>query len=173
MADLQSAQMPFDIVGRPFSQLNERERCFFIGDEYLPLPDNHVAQLILLDRESSRRVKLFAAAGLFQDHDGDDLTRFPLVDHKLLHDKWNADSDIQDVRQWLHDLGIPYSRDVFLWYDQSVVFTSWKIVARYWDAFTWSVGMVMHAFDHTLSWVCEFHHEDVISFYTFPKAPDT
>ena len=161
-------KLPFEISGLPFSALTEEQQSFFIGDEYLPLPDSHDKQIILLDKESAQRVKQYAASGLSNTHVGD-LSRFPLLDEKLLRDKWDSASGVQNVRQWLHDLGVPYSRDVFLWYDQQVVATPWKLVVRYWDAFAWNVGVAMHAFDHTLSWVCEFHHEDVISFYAFPQ----
>lgn len=172
MTVLQSVQLPFELTGRRFSELSERERCFFIGDEYLPLPPGHDAQIIRLDRDCADLVKSFARGGLSQDRVGD-FHRFPILDHKLLHDKWCSESDIQDVREWLHSLGIPYGQAIFLWYDDIVVLTTWKLLLRYWDAFAWSVGTAMHAFDHTLRWVCEFHHEDIISFYAIPKSSST
>lgn len=168
---LPTTKLPFEIVGRKYSDLTEHEGSFFIGDEYLPLHPDHDAQIILLDRESADRIKSFARAGFVKNPSGD-FARLPLLDHQFLHDKWNSESDIQDVREWLHSLEIPYAQSVFLWYDNAVVATTWKLLLRYWDAFAWSVGVAMHAFDHTLTWVCEFHHEDVISFYAFPKSSD-
>lgn len=169
---LQAARLPFGIAGRSFSQLSERDRSFFVGDEYLPLHQNHDAQIVLLDRKSATRVKSFARAGLSKDCVGD-LARFPTLDRQFLHDKWNSDAGVKDVRQWLHSLGIPFARVVVLWYDSAVVLTTWKLLIRYWDAFAWSVGVAMYAFDHTLSWVCEFHHEDIIQYYAFPSSKES
>ncbi len=47
------------------------------------------------------------------------------------------------------------------------VVTSWKILVKYWDAFAWSVGFAMYAFDTSMNWICEFNHEDTIAYSAF------
>ncbi len=84
-------------------------------------------------------------------------------------DAWGDPEKEQEVRSWLYGLGIPYSKEVYLLYDNQVVRTEWKILVKYWDCFANNVGMVMVVVDSSWSWACEFHHEDVISFYDYSK----
>jgi len=40
----------------------------------------------------------------------------------------------------------------------------WKLLVKYWDDFTWSVGFGMTAMDHTGQWAAYLFHEDVFWF---------
>ena len=95
-----------------------------------------------------------------------DFRRFPCIEKKSLHDKWNLESGIQEVRQWLYSLGMSFSQNIFLLYSDRIILTSWKILVKYWDAFAWSVGFAMYV-DTSMNWICEFNHEDMITYSAF------
>ena len=77
-----------------------------------------------------------------------------------------------EVRQWLYARGVPFRRVVSLIYERNrVVRTTWGMVVRYWDAFTWSAGYAMYAVDHTQQWAC-FHHESVVVFGSTRRPED-
>ena len=154
---------PFEISGKTFDQLSEQETGFFIEDQDFVLPKNHALQIILLDKESFKRVNSIARSRLW-DTSKHDFRSFPHKQKILLYDKWDSNSGIQEVRQWLYGLNIPFKQNIFLWYSDQIILTTWKILVRYWDAFAWSVGVEMFAFDSSMNWVCEFHHEDVITY---------
>ena len=160
---------PFPLKGKSFNELSEDEERYFCDwDEYF-LPYNHAVQIVLLNEKSFVCVRDLAFKRLWRDSVSG-LIRFPIEKRKSLHDKWNSESGLQDVRQWLYDLGISFSRNVFLLYPEQVIYTPWKLLVRYWNGFAWSVGMGMYAFDASMNWVCEFHHEDVIIYSTFTKV---
>ncbi|MEM7591250.1 MAG: hypothetical protein AAF383_06990 [Cyanobacteria bacterium P01_A01_bin.83] len=166
MVVLNFPNFPSELTGKTFNELSEKETGFFTGDEYLPLPNDHALQIIILDRESLAMVKSLAMSR-FNEYLVYGCNSFSYVQKKPLHDKWNSELGIQEVRQWLYDLGIPFSQKVFLLYSDNMIVTSWKILVKYWDAFAWSVGVAMYAFDTSMNWICEFHHEDVITYSTF------
>jgi hypothetical protein len=58
------ANFPFELRGRTFNELSEKETEWFTRDRYLPLPNNHALQIILLDRESFTIVKSLAVSKL-------------------------------------------------------------------------------------------------------------
>jgi hypothetical protein len=82
-------------------------------------------------------------------------------------ESWRRIQDVQATREWLHQRGVPYSTNIYLVYGEAIVATEWKILVKYWDAFAWSVGFAMLALNESKSWVCEFHHEDVITFQSY------
>ena len=96
-----------------------------------------------------------------------DFRRFPYVEKKSLHDKWNSGSGIQEVRQWFYSLGIAFDRNIFLLYSDKIILTCWKILVKYWDAFAYSIGFAMYALDTSMNWICEFNHEDMITYSAF------
>ena len=82
----------------------------------------------------------------------------------LLDNVWGDQTKIAAVRDWLYQAGVPFSTQVFLLRHEEVVATDWKTLVRYWDAFARSVGVEMLIIDHTKSWLCTFHHEQVLTF---------
>lgn len=151
---------------RKWNSLSEAERDFFVGDEYLPLDESHAERIeVLLGKEARGFIKeaLCKAPGYSY------AATSTCVQEKsiALADVWNDQIGIQGVRDWLHQTGVPLSSRVFLLYDTAVVSTDWEIVVAYWDAFAWSVGVEMIALDESKSWVCSFHHEDVITFRSY------
>ena len=159
-------QLPFPTCSRAWSELSERERgVFCFDDEDLPLPRMHAAQIALLDADDAKRASEWLMSALPSRWPEPDFTDEITLS---LSDQWNSAEGIQSVRQWLHDRGIPYARQVYLIYDwERVVQMPWKLVVKYWDAVAYSVGVAMVTMDHTRQWACCFHHEAVIVFGTF------
>jgi hypothetical protein len=157
--------LPFPVTVRPWDELSDWDRKFFsFQDDYLPLHPNHAAQIGLLEPEDALRVENLAYASLPRGWPNGG--QYFAHEEKLwVGDSWNDADAEADVRRWLYGRGVPYRRTVYLLYEPTeVVQTTWRLLIRYWDAFAWSVGSQMEAFDHTLSWACCFHHEDVIVF---------
>lgn len=160
--------LTFPIRSRAWGALSERERdCLCFDEEDLPLPEDHGAQIALLYPDDARRTSEWLISALpFRWPEGE--PHFADETTLRIHNKWNSEDGVQSVRQWLHERGIPYTRQVYLIYDwDRVVQTPWKLVVRYWDAVAWSVGYAMLTMDHSRQWACCFHHEDVIVFGTF------
>lgn len=157
-----------DFLGefKAWDSLSKQDRSFFIGDNYLPLPKSHAARISIL---KGIRAREFVRLALYKvpNYSVAATCQFKHEDHILLHDVWNDESKIAEVRDWLYQKGIPFSNQVYLLYDNLVVSTAWKIVVTYWDALAWSVGVEMIAIDNTKSWICCFHHEEVITFMSF------
>ncbi len=151
---------------KAWDSLSERQRSFFWDDDYLPLPKLHAERISTL---SGIRAVEFIRLALYNvpTYSIAASCDFKHKDHVLLHDVWNDKKKIAEVRDWLYKKGIPFSNRVYLLYDDLVVLTDWKILVTYWDALAWSVGFEMIALDSTKSWICCFHHEEVITFMSF------
>lgn len=165
-------QTQYETHFQPWDHLSEEQReKFFIGDEYLPLPEAHADRIRVLQGTAAREFIKQALAGV-PGYSSSATSSFTKEESTLLSDVWNDPQKIQQVRDWLHHRGLGYSTPVYLLYDDLVVATDWKIVVRYWDALAWSVGVEMLALDATKSWACSFHHEDVITFLSYEQAPN-
>ena len=65
------------------------------------------------------------------------------------------------------DSGFIVNAKIYFFCIDRIILTSWKILVKYWDAFAWSVGFAMYAFDTSMNWICEFNHEDTIAYSAF------
>jgi len=159
-------QLPFTVSVRLWDHLPERDRDFFcFEDDYLPLRSDHAAQIGLLAAEDAARLSSWAFSSLPAGWPERPDERFEHEVMLNIQGCWNDEARRAEVRKWLFDRSVPFSRSVYLLYDKKrVVQTTWKMVVRYWDAFAWSVGYSMIAVDHTLTWACCFHHEDMFVF---------
>ena len=158
--------LPFPLNTQNWHELSDSETFFFAEPECLI--SSHAAQIHLLNKLDARRFSHWALNALpvgWPDHSGF------LIEHRLnIQNKWNKEKDIQEVRQWLHDLQIPFAQTIYLIYDfDQVVQTTWKLLVRYWDQFAWSIGYAMTCVDETQQWACTFHHEDMILFGSHRK----
>lgn len=127
------------------------ESFHFCCESYLPLPAQHARLIWKLEPEQARRV-IFKQRQMTQ----------PKREQCLrIHDQWRSP---EFVRQWLHDQAVPYKTPVYLFYEQTVIHTIWKLVVLYWDAWAWDIGPHMTVTDLSSNWECEFHHENVITF---------
>jgi hypothetical protein len=154
---------------KSWSELTEDEKDFFCGDEYLPFHKNHEERVSVLSGSDAREM---IKQALFQipEYKAGVISGKRDEDYILLGDVWGSEERVQDVRQWLYDKGIPFSTIVYLFYDNQVVKVDWKFLVTYWDALAWNVGMAMVITDLTGKWACEFHHEDVITFYEYTAS---
>lgn len=143
--------------------LTEPQRSFFCGDDYLPLLPSHAARI---SRLHGIRAVEFIRFALYQmpSYSPFAQTDFKHKQIMLLEDVWGDQARIAAVRDWLYQTGVPFSTQVFLLRHEEVIATDWKILVLYWDAFAWSVGVEMLVVDQTKSWLCTFHHEQVITF---------
>lgn len=156
----------------PWSLLSEQQReKFFVGDDYLPLPASHADCIRVLQGEKAREFIKRALIGV-PGYSSSGTSRFSSEASALLSEVWSEPKKIQQVRNWLHHRGLSYSIPVYLLYDDVVVATDWKIVVKYWDALAWSVGIEMLALDTSKTWLCSFHHEDVITFSSYERVPN-
>lgn len=153
---------------RNWSELSERQKGFFCGNEYLPLPSAHSERIALLNGKLARDF-IQRALSQIPEYKGASPLSSRIESMVELHDVWGTPERTQSVRQWLYDRGVPFRTTVYLLYDYEVVRTDWRCLVRYWDALAWSVGMAMVATDLSGRWACEFHHEDVITFYEYKK----
>ncbi|MEM7332474.1 MAG: hypothetical protein AAF490_10295 [Chloroflexota bacterium] len=156
----------FDTKFKEWSLLTDKERAFFFGDEYLPLPRNHANRIsIIKDSLALKFTKI--ALDKVPTYSINSDANFKNEMTINLDEVWGKEQKIQDVRNWLFERGIPFSRTIYLLYSDIVVKTDWKTLVNYWDAFGDSVGVEMLAIDSTKSWLCSFHHENVITFYSY------
>ena len=160
--ELQDFQSDF----KAWDSLTESQRSFFVGDGYLPLPKLHAERISIL--KGIQAVE-FIRLALYKvpNYSIAASCNFKNKDNFLLYYVWSDANKIAEVRDWLYKKGIPFSNKVYLLYDDLVVSTDWKIVVTYWDALAWSVGVEMVVIDSTKTWVCCFHHEEVITFMNF------
>ena len=149
---------------RSWHELSEKERSrVFSGENYAPLPASHAERIEVLlgikavefARETLKGVPGYSSTAT---------TSFQREESLSLANCWTTAAGIQTVREWLHARSVPYSTKVYLLYNEAAVATEWKILVKYWDAFAWCIGVEMLVLDSTKSWVCEFHHEDVVTF---------
>jgi len=158
-------RLPFTISTRLWSELSDRDRGFFCGDDYLPLHPQHAAQIGLLAQADATRLASWAFSAIPPGWPDRTDERFKHEELLNVSDCWNDEARRVDVTRWLFNRGIPFRQTVYLLYERDqAVQTTWRMVVRYWDAFAWSVGYAMVAVDHTLQWACCFHHEDVFVF---------
>lgn len=149
----------------PWAELREAQRSFFVGDEYLPLPEAHATRIFRLHgiaavefiRRALYKVPSYSIAAT-----GD----FKFVEQCFIEKLWD-EKGIAQVRGWLFNTGVPFSTPVYLLYHEEVIATEWKILVRYWDAFACNVGVAMVVVDNSKSWACEFDHNDVITFMRY------
>lgn len=164
-------QLPFEIESISWGELSDSQRDFFcFEDQYLPLPKEHALQIQRLTAGSAKRIWPWLSSSLPKGWPASEHRFSSQITYQLDSNSWNSDDGMQAVRQWLHELGIPYSLDIFLVYESNkIVRMPWKLVIKYWNALSWSVGHSMIAMAQTRQWACCFHHEEVIKFGTFAK----
>lgn len=151
---------------KQWDSLSEAERSFFVSDEYVVLNKPHADRIEVL-RGPEARAFIKEALYKVPGYSCAATSTHVHEKHVMLTDVWNDPIRIQAVRDWLCQTAVPFSNRVFLLYDSVVVSTDWEIVVKYWNAFAWSVGKEMVALDESKSWVCSFHHEEVITFQSF------
>lgn len=146
---------------------SEKEKGFFCGHEYLPFHSNESDRIAVLTGPEARELRKKAFCQIPEYLVGNVEKRKGTT--VLLSEVWGNEEEIQKIREWLYNTGVPFSETVYLLYDNQVVKTEWKILVKFWDAFAWNVGVAMVATDFSGMWACEFHHEDAITFYQYEK----
>ncbi len=145
--------------------LNENEKSFLLEEDIKLFHSNHIQRISILERKYRDKFAKNALDKL-PSFSKSTTAKFSSIETFNLYDVWGDNEETAKVSKWLHNRGIPYSTTVYLLYSNVVVKTDWKTVVKYWDAFAWSVGVHMLALDLSKNWVCEFHHEDTIVFYS-------
>jgi hypothetical protein len=150
----------------PWTELPHDNRgAGLLFELYDDVPANHVSQISRIDPDSVADLDEWYHRVLPRSESRDSLG-FPESRIRILDDSsWNTEVGIQEVRQWIHNLGIPYDTTTYLFYDRPVILRMpWRLVVKYWTAWAWSVGYAMTAVDSSGQWACMFHHENVIQF---------
>ena len=154
---------------RDWNDLSEKDKGFFIGDDYLPLSDDVAERISIIKHQEARDFKKEALLNV-PGFSSSTVLSYKSEEWVSLENAWGNKDETQKIREWLHNRGIPYRTTVYLLYDNSVVVkTDWKTLVKFWDAFSWSVGMAMLVVDLSKRWLCEFHHENVLTFYGHEK----
>ncbi len=83
-----------------------------------------------------------------------------------ISESWNSDFEIARVREWLFQRRLSFDQTIYMLYDENIIKTKWKVFVKYWDIFSWSVGMSLIILSPTRNWMLEVHHERVINFYS-------
>jgi hypothetical protein len=149
-----------------WEQSLEYQRRLFL-DEELPIHPNHAERIRVLKGRRSRELRWLFLQSLPARQISTDSFGFRHEEHICLHDVWGNLEKIQQVKDWLYQRGIPFTTQVYLVYDDEyglVVKTDWKTIVIYWDNFAWDVGYQLFILDATRTWLCRFHHEDIIIF---------
>lgn len=70
----------------------------------------------------------------------------------------------KDIKKWLHNKGIPFSKYVFVDSEMSgqTVMLTWKMVIKYWEGLFFADDIVI--FDSSLEWGLFYYHESQLYF---------
>lgn len=75
----------------------------------------------------------------------------------------SSSADQTTIRKYLYNLGIPFSRKVFIAMQPHIGFVlTWKMVIKYSHNLFFAYDQVIR--DRTLNWALEFHHDDIFTF---------
>src|SRR5260370_23631193 len=106
--------LPVPVSCCPWSELSERDRDFFCGEDYLPLHPHHAAQIGLLAPADAGRLASWAFSAIPPGWPDQIDERFKYEDQLYIADSWNDESRRAEVARWLYDRGIPFRRTVYL-----------------------------------------------------------
>jgi hypothetical protein len=78
--------------------------------------------------------------------------------------------EIQQMRKWLYQRGVPFQRRVFLsWDNYTAAITTWKMMVRYWNVFWHPSSDDLFVFDEAQSWLLFLWHEEQMFFWSPQK----
>jgi hypothetical protein len=78
--------------------------------------------------------------------------------------------EIQQMKRWFYQRGVPFQRRVFLSWDHSTAaITTWKMVVRYWNVFWHPSSDDLFIFDESQSWLLFLWHEEQAFFWSAQK----
>jgi len=133
----------------------DKRTLFGTSEDFDSLPAPHKEQIRFLDHHAFVylrtlfRVAQMGGTGSFKDFSKDD--------YKEIEEFNDKDNGEKQLKQWLYERGIPFSKNVFILADQAI-YTTWKIIVEYaFEAF-WNKDV--YVFDQSLTWcLFHFHHD--------------
>lgn len=155
----------------PWGELKEEQKSFFYLADDITLSKTDIAQTSVLFGEAAAsfiNVMLDSVPG-YSSTASRQVLHNDSLNLATLAGQANA---VEVVRQWLCQTAVPVEKPVYLLYQAHnefwVVATTWQILVRYWEAFTFSVTVDMLVLDSTKDWLCRFQMEvEVVSFIKY------
>lgn len=137
----------------------------FTEDKFDKLPDEHLQQIMPLDKEAS----LFLWEFILQSSLHDDVPfkkdLFRVIDKAKI-----LDGNQDEIKKWLYQRGFAFDKLVFLsWQPTEAAIVHWKIFVKYFDSFYYGSSDDLTIIDRSLNWSLLFYHEDEIYFGTNEK----
>jgi len=75
------------------------------------------------------------------------------------------DGNNDEIKTWLHKLGIPLNKEVFLsWDSTTTMIVSWELFVKYFDDFYYSASDDLTIFDQSLNWAVFFAHYELLYY---------
>lgn len=91
----------------------------------------------------------------------------PFKDYFKTIDEFRVTENCEnEIKKWLHNKGIPFSKHVFINSDRSgqSVMLTWKMVIKYWEGIFFADDLVI--FDSSLEWGLFYYHEGELYYGT-------
>ena len=144
--------VPVTVLGQDFLAWRfedaPEKRNWFSSDELHP---KHIDEILILRRRDSQTIENLVGYGKLINS---------IREIEKIYIKESSELEEQRIKNWLYNLGIPFQQKVILLNTQ-VVITTWKMVMKYFDSWTWSDVLI---FDESRAWYVFNFHEDVIYY---------
>ncbi|WP_421753227.1 hypothetical protein [Croceimicrobium sp.] len=89
----------------------------------------------------------------------------PFIDYfKRIDDFRITENCDTEIKKWLYNKGIPFSKYVFIDYDRSghALMLTWKMILKYWEGIFFAEDILI--FDSALQWGLFYYHGDQLWF---------
>lgn len=132
----------------------------FTDERYDKLPDQHINQLMPLDKQAAKFLWEF----IFNTNLHND-TPFEKGFFRTIDKARILNGNEKEIKKWLYQRGIPFDKYVFLSYQPTeAMIVPWKLLIKYFDNFYYADDITV--FDRSLTWALLFYHESEIYFGT-------
>jgi len=134
----------------------------FTEEQYGKLPDQHLEQLMPLDKAASQFLwEYTVGTGLHYD------VPFKKGFFKTIDKAGISEGNEAEIKKWLYQRGFPFQKPVYLSWDQATsMIVPWKLLIKYFDSFYYGASDDLTVVDQSLNWALMFYHEDEIYFGT-------
>jgi hypothetical protein len=124
------------------------------------MPNIHLEQLKSLNKKVSKFLWDYISDANFQAEIPFKKDFFKRVEKIQI-----TEGNENEVKKWLYQRGLPFSKDVFLsWKPNDAMIVPWKLVIKYFDDFYFADDLTI--IDESLNWALLFHHGGKVYFGT-------
>lgn len=134
----------------------------FIEEEYDKLPDEHLSQLLPLNKVASKYLWDYISQTDLHKDVPFKKDFFRTIDRYKI-----SEGNEKGVKKWLYQRGLPFEKNVYLsWQPNDAMIVPWKILIKYFDSFYYRSSDDLTIIDQSLDWALFFYHTDEIYFGT-------